>query len=266
MSLRANPLANPPEDTVLKRGQETIRTALAKEPKTQREKDYLNAIEVYYKDYEKLDYRTRVLSYEKSMENLYLRYPQDSEAAVFYALAMNEAITVSPADKTYARQLKAAAILEKVLASNPEHPGALHYLIHTYDFPGLADRGLTAAREYADVAPSAPHALHMPSHVFSMMGMWEESIQSNQAALGVAKDYVHAMDFMTYAYLQLAKDGEAKKLVEESRSLQKMREAPVSIQSNGCGPGSLYSLCCDPCTLRHGTRCVVRSCGARSAI
>jgi tetratricopeptide (TPR) repeat protein len=123
--------------------------------------------------------------------------------------------------------------LEKVLSENPDHPGGLHYLIHTYDFPALADRGLPAARHYADVAPSAPHALHMPSHVFSMLGMWEDSIRSNQAALGAAKDYVHAMDFMVYAYLQLAQDQEAKRLLETSGELRKTRGAPTTFSPTG---------------------------------
>ena len=143
------------------------------------------------------------------MEQLYRRYPDDYEGALFYALAINEAVTVLPADKTHARPLKAGQILERVLAAHPDHPGALHYLIHTYDFPSLAARGLPAAERYADVAPSAPHALHMPSHVFSMLGMWQESIRSNQASLRAAKTYVHAMDFMMYRYLQLAQDREA---------------------------------------------------------
>ena len=165
---------------------------------------------------QKRDYPTRVLAYEAAMEQVYRRYPDDAEGALFYALAINEAVTVLPADKSYARPLKAGQILERVLAAQPEHPGALHYLIHSYDFPSLAARGLPAAERYADVAPSAPHALHMPSHVFSMLGMWQESIRSNQASLRVAKTYVHAMDFMVYAYLQGAQDREAQRLVEES--------------------------------------------------
>jgi hypothetical protein len=147
---------------------------------------------------------------------------------VFYALALDEAVTVLPADHTFTRQLKAAAILEKVLAANPEHPGALHYLIHSYDFPKLADRGLPAARVYGDVAPSAPHALHMPSHVYSMLGMWQDSITSNQAALSVAKTYVHALDFMVYAYLQMAQDVEAKRGLERCLELQKTQGAAAA--------------------------------------
>ena len=224
-SRRANPLVGAPSPQVLKDGLEAAEKAKLADAKTQRERDYIAAIETDYQDSEKLDFRSRVLAYEKAMEQVYLRYPEDSEAAVFYALAMNEAITVLPADPNFTRQLKAGAILEKVLAANPEHPGALHYLIQTYDCPELADRGLAAARQYDRVAPSTPHALHMPSHVYSMLGMWQESIRSNQAALSAAKGYVHALDFMVYAYLQLAQDTEAKSGVERNMELQKTQGA-----------------------------------------
>ncbi len=233
ISRRANPLVSAPDPAVLKDGLEAIDKAKAIGAKTQRERDYIAAMETYYRDWEKLDYRTRVLAYEKAMEQLYLRYPDDPEAAIFYALAMNEAVTVLPADKNYTRQLKAAAILEKVLAAQPEHPGALHYLIHSYDFPPLADRGLPAARRFGDVAPSAPHALHMPSHIYSMLGMWQDSIKANQAALNVAKGYVHAMDFMVYAYLQGAQDGEAKRFVDQSIELQKKQAAVGTANPTG---------------------------------
>ena len=144
---------------------------------------------------------------------------------------MNEAIDYG--DKTYARQFKAAGILEKAYAKQPEHPGVLHYLIHSYDFPPLAARGLPTAQRYASVAPSAPHALHMPSHIFSMVGMWQESIKSNREALGVAKNYVHAMDFMVYAHLQLAQDGEAKRLLEESTALYKTQAPTAALTPTG---------------------------------
>ena len=228
ISRRGNPLVGAPSPQVLKDGLEAAAKARLADAKTQRERDYISAIDTYYMDWEKLDYRTRVLAYEKAMEQLYLRYPEDSEAAVFYALAVNEAVTVLPADPNFTRQLKAGAILEKMLVANPEHPGALHYLIHSYDFPALADRGLAAARLYGDVAPSAPHALHMPSHVYSMLGMWQDSIKSNQAALSVSKGYAHALDFMVYAYLQLAKDVDAKRGVERNAELQKTQSAAAA--------------------------------------
>ena len=225
MSRRGNPLVGAPGPQIIKDALEAVAKAKVAGAKTQREQDYISAIETYYKDSEKLDYRNRVLAYEKAMELLYLHYPEDPEAAVFYALAMNEAVTVLPADPGFTRQLKAGAILEKVHATNPEHPGVLHYLIHTYDFPALADHGLAAARAYGDVAPSAPHALHMPSHVYSMLGMWQDSIKSNQAALTVSKGYSHALDFMVYAYLQLAQDVDAKRGVERNAELQKNQGA-----------------------------------------
>ena len=226
ISQRANPLVGPPDAAALKRGLASIEKAKEIGAKIQRERDYIAAIELFYKDSDKLDHRTRVLAYEKAMEQLYLAYSQDIEAAIFYALALNEAIDYE--DKTYARQFKAAGILEKAYAKQPEHPGVLHYLIHSYDFPPLAARGLATAQRYATVAPSAPHALHMPSHIFSMVGMWQESIRSNREALGVAKNYVHAMDFMVYAHLQLAQDGEAKRLLEESAALYKTQAPQLS--------------------------------------
>jgi tetratricopeptide (TPR) repeat protein len=240
MSLRGNPLVGSPDVSALKRGWEAVEKAKALGARTQRERDYIAAMEAYYQNWEQRDHRTRVLAYEEAMEQVYLRYPDDQEAAVVYALALNEAVTVLPADQTYAKPLRAAQILEKVLATQPDNPGALHYLIHSYDFPRLAARGLPAAKRYAEVAPSAPHALHMPSHVFSMLGMWQDSIRSNQAALSVAKTYVHAMDFMVYAYLQGAQDREAKHIVEESNALQKP-EIPSTEQTPTGGILAVYT-------------------------
>jgi tetratricopeptide (TPR) repeat protein len=225
MNRRANPLAGEPDAAALKDGWEAIERAKAIGTKTEREWDYVAAMENYYKDWDKRDHKSRVLAYEKAMEQVYVRYPEDSEAAVFYALALDEAVTVVPADKDFARQLRAGAILEKVLAAQPGHPGALHYLIHTYDFPPLAERGLAAAQRYGEAAPSVPHALHMPSHTYSMLGMWQDSIKSNQAALAVAPGYAHALDFMVYAYLQGAQDGEAKRGVERGFELRKSQVA-----------------------------------------
>jgi hypothetical protein len=230
---RANPLAGAPDAAALKDGWEAIEKAKAIVAKSERERDYVAAMENYYKDWEKLDHQTRVLAYEKSMEQVYSRYPEDSEAAVFYALALDEAVTVLPADKNYTRQMKAGAILEKVLATQPDHPGALHYLIHTYDFPPLAERGLAAAQRYGDAAPSVPHALHMPSHTYSMLGMWQDSIKSNQAALSVAPSYAHALDFMVYAYLQGAQDGEAKRGVARSAELRKNQAGTAEANPTG---------------------------------
>jgi hypothetical protein len=214
-----NPLvgAQPPE--ALKAGLEAVQRAKAAGPKTARERDWIAAIETFYKDYDTLDHRTRALAYEKAMESLAARYPDDREAAVFYALALN--MTMVPTDKTYANQLKAAGILEKVFAEQPNHPGVAHYLIHSYDYPPIAAKGLPAARRYASIAPAAPHALHMPSHVFTRVGSWQESIDSNRASAAVADQpaRLHAQDYMVYGYLQQAQDVEAKRVVEEIRAI-----------------------------------------------
>ncbi|HLC42807.1 MAG TPA: hypothetical protein VJO34_14440, partial [Methylomirabilota bacterium] len=170
------------------------------------------------------DHRTRAVAYEKAMGQLAQRYPDDREAAVFYALALN--VTALPTDKTYAQQLKAASVLEKVFAEQPEHPGVAHYLIHSYDYPPIAYRGLDAARRYASIAPSAPHAQHMPSHIFTRRGFWQESIASNRASAATATDHLnhlHAMDYLAYAYLQGAQDREAKRVLEEVRALGKIK-------------------------------------------
>ena len=227
MSQRGNPLVGPPGAAALKTGWAAIEKAQAIGARTQRERDYVAAVEAYFKDFETVEHAARVLAYEAAMARLHGRDPDDPEAASLYALALNEAILVLPPDKTYARHLRAASILEGTLAGYPDHPGALHYLIHSYDFPPLAARGLAAARRYEAVASSAPHALHMPSHIFSMLGMWEESIRSNRAALGAAKGYVHAVDFVVYARLQQAQDAIARALVEETAALLRT-QAPAA--------------------------------------
>src|SRR6266852_763158 len=177
ISHRPNPLILPLTSAVLKNGLEAVEKGKTIGAKTERERDWLAAIELYYRDYDKVDQTTRGLSYDKAMETLAQKYPDDPEAAVFYALALNE--TALPSDKTYAKQLKAGAILEKIVAKLPDHPGALHHLIHTYDYPPLAQRGLDAANRYAETAPASPHAQHMPSHTYSMLGLWAQSVASN---------------------------------------------------------------------------------------
>jgi tetratricopeptide (TPR) repeat protein len=228
-----NPLAGPPIARGLQEGSAAVARAKAAGAKTPREQDYIAAIEVLYKDHDKVDHKTRALAYEKAMEALAQRYPQDREAAIFYALALN--ITFDPADKTYRNQLKAAAILEKTFAEQSDHPGAAHYLIHSYDFPPIAQKGLDAARRYSKIAPSAPHALHMPSHIFTRVGYWQDSIDTNRLSAEAAKDELrqakleagsynalHAMDYIVYAALQLGKDKEAKAVVDEIRGVEKI--------------------------------------------
>jgi hypothetical protein len=228
-----NPLGGPPVARGLQEGAAAVGRAKAAGAKTQREQDYIAAIETYYKDADTVDHKTRAVAYEKAMEALAQKYPTDREASIFYALALNA--TLNPNDKTYANQLKAASILEAVFAEQPEHPGVAHYLIHSYDFPPIAQKGLPAARRYAAIAPSAPHAQHMPSHIFTRLGYWQDSIDSNRVSAEVAKaelrqanldagsyNALHAMDYITYAALQLAKDKEARTVVDEIRGLSKI--------------------------------------------
>ena len=139
-----------------------------------------------YNDYDKLPHGARVQTYLKAMEALAARYPDDDEAQIFYAITLN--VAASPNDKTYANQLKGAAILEPIFKRQPRHPGVAHYLIHLYDTPALAEKGLDAARRYASIAPAAPHAQHMPSHIFTRVGYWKDSISSNIVSARAAKD------------------------------------------------------------------------------
>jgi hypothetical protein len=221
------PLWFPPSPAALNAGSEAIAKAMAAPTQTPREADYIAAIAAFYRDHDKLDHQTRALAYEKAMEQVYQRYPDDREAAVFYALALNASALKS--DKTFGNQRKAAEILNKIWKEEPNHPGVVHYLIHSDDSPQFAAAGLDAAICYAKVAPNVPHALHMPSHIFTRLGMWQQSIDSNRAAHAAALNYVHesrgpgsydqetlhTMDYLEYAYLQIAQDGPAKEVVDE---------------------------------------------------
>src|SRR4051794_3197252 len=218
LSLLWNPHVAPPSKN-LGEGAAAIAKGKSVGAKTARERDYLDALAVMYADFDKVDHRTRIVAYAKAMEQLAQRYPNDDEAQIHYALALNT--SASPADKTYASQLKGAAILEPISQRQPEHPGVAHYLIHLYDYPPIAEKGLDAARRYAKIAPAAAHAQHMPSHIFTRVGYWSESIASNAEAARVAKeakdfhDQLHAMDYQVYAYLQLGQDQHAKAVMEE---------------------------------------------------
>jgi tetratricopeptide (TPR) repeat protein len=208
----------------LRQGWAAVERAKTEGAKTPRERDYIAAIETFYRNSDKLDHRTRALAYEKAMQELQAAYPQDREAAIFYALAVRA--NAPPADKTYANQKKAGAILEKLFPEQPEHPGIAHYIIHCYDYPTLAERALEAARRYAQIAPDSPHALHMPSHIFTRLGLWQESIESNLASAAAARKYgatrdeLHARDYLVYAYLQVAQDREAKELLDKIPKLR----------------------------------------------
>jgi tetratricopeptide (TPR) repeat protein len=228
------PLWVPPSQPTLQKGTNAIEKAKSIGAKTDREGAYIAAIEVFYKDSDKLEHRARTLAYEKAMEQIHRQYPNDREAAIFYALALNA--TASPTDKTYAQQLKAGEILEKVFAEQPDHPGVAHYIIHSYDNPSTANRGLPAAQRYIKIAPSVPHAQHMPSHIFTRLGLWQESIHSNLGAVAASKEYaakihpeaayyeqLHALDYLAYAYLQGAQDQEAKRVLDELRAIKKVQ-------------------------------------------
>ena len=227
------PLWYPPSAAALKAGSDAVAKAQSIGAKTDRERDYIDAIATFYRDSDRLDNRTRSVAYEKAMEQVYSRYPDDREAGVFYALALNA--TALPTDKTYANQEKAAKILQRVFAEQPNHPGAAHYLIHSYDSAPLANLGLPAAICYADIAPSVPHALHMPSHIFTRVGQWQNSIDSNRASADAGQNYaakvfgpgvvwdqtLHAMDYLEYSYLQTGRDGEAKRVLDQLMFYQK---------------------------------------------
>lgn len=228
-----NPLASAPTPAGLKTGWDAVEKAKAAGARTERERDYIAAIELFYRDGDKVPHRQRALAYEQAMERLAAKYPDDSEAKVFYALALN--VTFDPADKSYKNQIKAAGLLEQVFAIQPQHPGIAHYLIHSYDFPPIATKGLDAAKRYAKIAPDSPHALHMPSHIFTRVGHWQDSIDSNRASAAVAmREYAatssansvgnayHAYDYMAYAHLQLAQDKAAKAVAEKILEIRKI--------------------------------------------
>src|SRR2546426_2308466 len=214
---------SPPPPPALKRGWEAVEKAKAATTKSAKEADYVAAAEAFFKDADKADHRTRAMAYSKVMEQAYAKYPSDREVAIFYALSLQA--TADPKDKTYARQRKSAEIAEKVFAAEPDHPGAAHYIIHAYDYPALAQKGMPAASRYAQFAPSVPHALHMPSHIYVLLGMWPETIQGNVVAAeaerqrGNPDDRMPALDYLVYADLQQAQDGDAKRVVDEARGL-----------------------------------------------
>jgi tetratricopeptide (TPR) repeat protein len=229
-----HPIWVPPTPAELKKGLSAVEKARTLGAATHREKSYIAAIEGFFKDADKIDHRTRALAYQQAMEQIYRRYPEDREAAIFYALSLLEATTL-PLGKDYSKQKKAAEILNRVLPQEPNHPGVAHYVIHSFDYPQLAEMALPAARSYAKIAPSSPHALHMPTHIFTRLGLWQESIQSNAASAASAKalvarthpgaasfDQLHAMDYLMYAYLQGAQDQKAKGILDELNPMNRV--------------------------------------------
>ena len=220
------PLVYRPTDSAMKQGRELVQKARALRPKTQRERDYVDALAVFYRA-DQRDYDTRNREFSETMAKVYKKYPDDQEAAVFYGLSL---LTWDDPDSQdpLANAERAIGILNQVFRENPDHPGVAHYLIHAADAPQLAPMGLDAARRYAQIAPAAPHALHMPSHIFARLGLWQEDIQSNLASLQAARDpaihvgaenQLHAMEFLEYAYLQIGDDKNAEEMVAEQAKI-----------------------------------------------
>src|SRR3954453_2906768 len=187
--------------------------------KTERERDYIDALLAMYADYDKLSHMQRMRLLRDAQAKVAAKYPDDDEAQIAYAITLNTSADLN--DKTYTQQSKGASILEPISKRLPQHPGVTHYLIHLYDYPATAQKGLDAANRYAKIAPAAPHAQHMPSHIYTRVGYWKQSIDSNIASVKAAKadksvgNYLHAQDYMVYAHLQLGHDKEARSVMDE---------------------------------------------------
>jgi tetratricopeptide (TPR) repeat protein len=226
-------LWNHPDEATIKEGLAAVEKGESLKPRTARERAYLEAIEAFYGNSKKMDHEARATAYSNAMEKVYKTYPDDHEAAIFYALSL---LASEPDhDTTFVNRKKAAAILEPLFASEPNHPGVAHYLIHSYDKPQLAQLGLPAAKSYAKIAPAAPHALHMPSHIFARVGDWQDDIDSNLASIDATRKTAamhmggeghqfHAMDFLVYAYLQSGREDEAWKVIEDVQKMPPMHD------------------------------------------
>lgn len=233
MSILNHPLSFKQNPKSLKRGEELLKVAKTLTPNNEKEKDYIDAVSIYFKDWQNLDTQTRKLNYESKMEELYIKYPNDVETAVFYSLSM--LATADLNDKTYSKQKKSGKILEKLFEKYPNHPGIAHYIIHNYDSPELAHMALTTARKYAEIAPSSAHAQHMPSHIFTRLGLWNESIKSNIDSADSAACYaesvnpnanwvseIHALDYLVYAYLQLGDNAKAQAEMNKMKNIKEV--------------------------------------------
>jgi tetratricopeptide (TPR) repeat protein len=242
-----HPVWTPPTPDEMSAGKAAATKAMAMNSGNDRERRFITAVNVYYNTpdgppsatagqscHGPVGPRDRVIAYEKALRPLYERDPDDVEAQTFYALAVLAIGYATPADTTLSNQLRAAEILEKLWKKNPNHPGVAHYLIHSYDYPALASRGLAAAKAYGSIAPWVPHALHMPSHIFTRLGIWDESIAANRSAADAARAYaamrhrdsteaeeLHALDYMAYSYLQEAQDSEARKITDFAATVHK---------------------------------------------
>ena len=242
MSWWGNPFAGMRSADAITAGLAAVDAAKAGTGGSDRERAYVAAVETLFRDASTRDQRTRTLAYASAMEALAAKYQDDVEARIFYALALGQ--TALPADKTYANQLKAAAILEKEFERQPDHPGLAHYIIHSFDVPALAPRALGAARRYAKIAPHAPHALHMPSHTFTRLGLWQESIDTNLASAAAARkdnataEELHALDYQAYAFLQTAQDADARRTIDAIPPLFPKIAAPGA--GNAAPPAAGY--------------------------
>src|SRR5436305_4881706 len=242
-----HPIWTPPTPNEMSAGKAAIEKAMAMKGVTDRERGFITALNVYYNTPDSfaaapvgqschgpVGPRDRVVAYEKAMRELRDKYPDDFEVQTFYAFAVLATGYATPNDTSLSKQLEAASILEKLWKQNANHPGVVHYLIHSYDYPQFAKRGLTAAQTYDSIAPWVPHALHMPSHIFTRLGMWDESVAANRASAEASRAYaamrhrdateaeeVHALDYMAYSYLQEAQDTEAKKIVDLAAKVRK---------------------------------------------
>src|SRR5436189_2425435 len=242
-----HPIWTPPTPGEMKAGKEAAEKAMAMTGGTDRERLFITALSAYYNTPDSpatgevgqschgpVGPRDRVVAYEKAMRPLYERYPDDVETQTFYALAVLAVGYANPTDTTLSNQVKAAGILENLWQKNPNHPGVAHYLIHSYDYPALAERGLAAARSYGSIAPWVPHALHMPSHIFTRLGMWEESIAANCSSADASRAYaamrhrdatdaeeLHPLDYMAYSYLQEGEDAKAREIVDFAATVRK---------------------------------------------
>jgi tetratricopeptide (TPR) repeat protein len=218
LTLLSNPHFPAPKEN-LAEGLIALQNAKALNAKSRREGDYVDALLAFYSGDDKVSFLQRVQAYLKATEALAANYRDDDEAQIAYAITLN--VAASPSDKTYANQLAGAAILEPIFKRQPRHPGVAHYLIHLYDYPAIAEKGLEAAKRYAGIAPAAPHAQHMPSHIFTRVGYWAESIAANSRSALTAKDgkephdQLHAQDYLVYAHLQLAQDKQAREVIDD---------------------------------------------------
>lgn len=234
LSQWSNPFGGIKSGPLLDRGLAAAQKGLSTGSPTPRERAYLEAVSQLYTNASTVSHRDRTLAYAKAMEAVQRQYPDDIEARIFYALALDQ--TALPSDKTYALQAQAAEILEPLWKKYPDHPGLAHYIIHTFDVPALAPKALNAARQYAVIAPASPHALHMPSHTFTRVGAWQDSVAANikseeeSVKLRVFGEALHAMDYQAYAYLQMAQDQKAKILFERLKGVAAQLNGPNVVQ------------------------------------